>query len=203
MAQQRHPRPDREDLSFSGYQAQGFRLLALIFAREPDAKLLSRLDDPRLAESLALLGVDYRDALWRRPLEDRLAELEAEYTRLFIGPGPHIALQESVQRGEGRYWGEFTCLVAQWYTRCGYQVDPAWKDFPDHLAVELEFASFLFENEAVEAQQAFLREHPLCWMPGVVDQITELAHWGFYRAFAGLLGRLPAQPIEQTPPQPV
>jgi len=195
-------------------RSQVYRLLALLFGREPTAELLRRLEDAGVAQQLAELGVDYRDALWQRALDERVTELAVEYAGLFIGPGRHIALQESVQRGEGRLWGEHTCEVVQDYARSGYAVDPAWKDLPDHLAVELQFLAFLAEREATlwqqgDVQQAravgraeldFLVQHPMQWVPMVTQQVVDLAQWAFYRAFTELLDRLLRGDVEHLQP---
>ncbi len=208
MAQQRHSGQDTESISApisDAIQTQQrshiYELLALIFGREPSVDLLRHLEVPQLQRELQNLGASFQGALWKQPIEKRVSELEVEYTRLFIGPGSHIALQESVAQGEGQYWGDRTCAAVKTYADHGYQVDPKWKDLPDHLSVELQFMGTLIQREAQSgakgqqkeiaklqgAQKAFLEGHLVPWVPQIVSQLQEEARWDFYRGFGALL----------------
>jgi len=186
------------------WRGQTFQFLGSVFSQEPTGQLLEQLDQPDLVKAWTELEVNYRDVLWQQPIQKRLIELEVEYTRLFIGPGSHIALQESVQRGEGQLWGERTCEVVDWYARLGYELDPVWKDLPDHLSAELYFLSCLADREAealeksdpassqrfAQAQKDFCEQHLAVWVPGWADQVKSQARWAYYPAFAQLVGRL-------------
>jgi putative dimethyl sulfoxide reductase chaperone len=180
-------------------RGQIYELLSIIFGREPTRVLLQQVHD--VAPQLNDLGITCQDKLSTRPLDEQLTELEVEYTRLFIGPGPHIALQESVQRGEGQLWGESTCNVVQCYTDTGFVMHESFPDLPDHLAVELQYCGLLAKQETarwqagdptgamriVKTELQFLNEHLLQWGPGVSQRVREEARWAFYRAYADML----------------
>lgn len=185
-------------------RSQIYHLLGRIFGREPTSGLLERLADSTTAQAFAAYGVRYQDELWQRPLNERLTELEVEYARLFLGPGPHLALQESVARGEGQFWGQSTGDVVASYGRSGYNVDASFKDLPDHLSAELVFVACLAEEESrcwgagqraaalqrVQDQLDFLQAHPLAWAPRLVGDVHRQARHSFYKGFGTLLSRV-------------
>jgi TorA maturation chaperone TorD/Pyruvate/2-oxoacid:ferredoxin oxidoreductase delta subunit len=102
--------------------------------------------------------------------------LEAEFTRLFLGPGrPAAHPYESVYR-EGRTLGDTTLDVRRLLAEEG--LAPDGRTLPDHVGIELAFMAHLATREAlaweagdaegardyVERQDAFLRDHLLAWL---------------------------------------
>jgi len=175
--------------------------LANIFAKEPTLSFIEQLQTEELQQILKELDINYKDALWEQSPEQILDELEVEYTRLFIGPGPHIAPYESVQRGEAQLWGNYTVDVNKFYQRNGYRIADEFKELPDHISVELQFLAHLLQAEKkclekgqaeqvreIKAQyQLFLNNHLKQWLPGFTAQIKTQAKYAYYQAFAKIL----------------
>jgi TorA maturation chaperone TorD/Pyruvate/2-oxoacid:ferredoxin oxidoreductase delta subunit len=122
--------------------------------------------------------------------------LEAEYARLFIGPGRPVAHPyESVYR-EGRVMGDYTLAVRQSYADEG--LAPEGHSLPDHVALELEFMAHLARQEAearergdeegalacLRQQEAFLGEHLGRWLPRFCQRVLAGEAHPFYAGLA-------------------
>lgn len=132
----------------------------------------------------------FEDELPHTPTVDELRE---EYTRLFIGPGnPPCPPYKSVYRGGdseedfAHVLGESTKSVVDWYRRYELVLDSTWRDMPDHVAVELEFAGYLRKNDP-KALPEFLNEHPKQWMPAFLPIVEDHARHPFYRILAATI----------------
>jgi TorA maturation chaperone TorD/NAD-dependent dihydropyrimidine dehydrogenase PreA subunit len=103
--------------------------------------------------------------------------LEAEFTRLFLGPGRRVAHPyESVYR-EGRTMGDTTLDVRRWLA--GEGLAPDRRVLPDHVSIELALMSHLAVREArawesgdeheawdlLARQESFLHDHIVTWLP--------------------------------------
>lgn len=178
-----------------------YRLLSRVFAAKPTRELLRGLKDKDMLDALAAFEVVLGPDFIAGEETQQAAELAIEYTRLFHGPGPHIAPYESVFiRGEGddgpRLWGRATLDVAEFYREAGLEL--AEGQTPDHLSLEFEAMAALAEAEAdmwasgkVEAanrllglQERFCREHLLRWVPELSRAIDSNTRSGFYRHMA-------------------
>ncbi len=122
--------------------------------------------------------------------------LEAEYARLFVGPGRPVAHPyESVHR-EGWVMGDCTLAVRQSYAVEG--LAPEGHSLPDHVALELEFMAHLARREAearerddeeealacLRQQEAFLGEHLGRWLPRFCQQVLAGEAHPFYASLA-------------------
>ena len=211
-----------------------FNLLGKAFHAAPNREWLDALvKDDIFAESpfggaqpdtkagLALLQA------WNRANRDgisaaALESLQAEYTRLFIGPGPVVAPPgESVYFSEERLlFQRETFQVRAWYARFKLAVPNLHREPDDHIGLELSFVAHLAElalqaiqaheeegfQEALEAQRRFLAEHLLRWGPGWCSRVEAASTNEFYSGLAlvtrGALSELSEQLAVQIPAQP-
>lgn len=135
--------------------------------------------------------------------DESLGELQADYTRLFIGPGKVLApLWESVHYGEERLtFQEETLAVRRWYQRFGLEAVNLYNEPDDHIGLELAFLAHLAGKalaalEAgnqeefdffLQAQKQFLTEHPLRWAFDWGALVEEHSQTDFYRGAALLV----------------
>lgn len=127
-------------------------------------------------------------------------ELLVEYTRLFLGPFSVIAppYGSVYLDGERRVMGDSTLEVGKIYGDEGLSESPNSWELPDHVAVELEFMSYLVfteikaletsdlraAGEAIEKQERFSTEFLRQWIPPFCERIKENTENGFYTALA-------------------
>lgn len=185
------------------------RLLGRVFSAKPSAELIAGLKEVRMLEALASLGVELDDDFVTGDAEKQATALAVEFTRLFVGPGQHIAAHESVfVRGYAedgsQLWGEATVEVDKFYREAGLEIDAAG-EIPDHIGIELEAMAELAAAEAArrdagvaaeagklwELQQQFANEHLARWLPEFASTVAEQATSSFYRGMAVLVGGLP------------
>jgi DMSO reductase family type II enzyme chaperone len=132
--------------------------------------------------------------------QDGEGDLEVEYNRLFVGPGaPRVYPYESLYRGSmSLVMGPSAGEVLQAYRRNGLAIDTAFKDLPDHIAVELEFMARLCCEEAragsagradvalrlKQEQRSFLDAHLATWLPAMCEKVIRETTSTIYRGFA-------------------
>lgn len=153
--------------------------------------------DAELAEGAVRLG----DAFAAQDLQDLLID----YTRLFLGPVQPLA------RPYGSFWleGETTLMqdstmdVLALYREGGFEIDEAFHDLPDHVAVELEFLYLLtFRQQQAqivgdapasaswsELRQRFLQRHLAAWIGPFAAALRAGAQTAFYRELSELTER--------------
>ncbi len=189
-------------------------LLARVFSAAPTAELLKGVKDPEVLSSLAACGIAFDEEFLSGGVEEQIRELAAEFTRLFIGPGPHIAPFESVfVRSPGEYqprlWGGATVAVAGFYEEAGLRFHGS--QIPDHLGLEFEAMAALARAEAesresgdreeagrlLELERRFCREHLLRWAPDLCLAVERETTSGFYRGMAALARTLVMMPGEE------
>ena len=132
--------------------------------------------------------------------DERFIDLQADYTRLFVGTGKAIVPSwESVYfNKDGMLFQEQTIQVRQWYRRFGLESEKLNREPDDHVGLELSFLAYLAqlglkaldENNAarfeqiLQAQRQFISEHPLMWVPRWCTLVEERAGTDFYRGLA-------------------
>ncbi len=194
-----------------------YGLLALVFRDVPTAEIVAQLRTTPLAEVLSNITQDLAGEL--DAVTKRLGE---QYTRTFVGPGPHVSLYASVHHsGEGQFWGDSTVWVKRFIETTGLSFRNNWDSIPDHIAIELELMQRLADHEAklrvqltsapadedkqnlirrlqqcLRAQELFLREHLCKWVPQFYERVLEICPSAFYREVAGLTNAIVLSDVE-------
>jgi len=161
---------------------------------------LTVLGDTSLKEAIKKCGAEYQrsDAAAKHEV---LLDLERDYTRMFFSSKPRLAyLFESVYR-EGKLLQESTFDIARLYREAGLVLNEDFRLPPDHIAVELEFLSFLFFKEiegikngdekktefARELERRVIGEHLRAFALNVAERLAQHAQTPFYRTIAQVL----------------
>jgi TorA maturation chaperone TorD len=141
--------------------------------------------DPSLIERLSMDG-------------DIYSRLDGEYRWLFLGPQPpYIVPVESAYKRwtndpgcqlpiasqKGYLMGDPAIDMLKRYQAEGMVTPDALSSMPDHIALELEYMSFLLVNRDDEAQREFLVNH-LDWIGELARDIVNSDHGGFYSTCA-------------------
>ncbi len=150
------------------------------------------------------------------------------YSRLFLAP-PVIAPLNAGIYLDGALMGGSTLAMEECYQRHGLVRDAAFRDLPDHLALQLQFVGYLhlLAAETVDAAERtglvaeardFIDQFLLAWLPDLVARLreqasTEAPHLAYFelarltadalkRVRQTLAARLPAteQASEAPPP---
>ena len=132
--------------------------------------------------------------------DERFIDLQADYTRLFVGTGKAIVPSwESVYfNKEGMLFQEQTIQVRQWYRRFGLESEKLNREPDDHVGLELSFLAYLAQlglkaldkgnaarfDQVLQGQRQFISEHPLMWVPRWCALVEERAGTDFYRGLA-------------------
>lgn len=129
-------------------------------------------------------------------------ELLVDYTHLFLGPVGLLAVpyESAWLAKEGVSTADTTQALLDLFADGGFEVDPEFRDLPDHLAVELEFlyallfrkAAALRDNDLSATHELnALRERLIAghvdrWLPDFQTAVLEGAQCRFYRELADL-----------------
>jgi TorA maturation chaperone TorD len=130
-------------------------------------------------------------------------ELRVEYAKLFVGPFDLLAPPYGsvyIDFG-GRVMGDSTMKVIEAYQKEGLSKNDDFKDLPDHIAVEMEFMSYLIfkEREALtnsdpdtareyaNKQEDFSNNFIRPWVHQFCGRIQEGTENEFYRSLADCL----------------
>jgi len=132
-----------------------------------------------------------------------LEELESFYITAFdpgTPGGPPCPLYEGLYRKDEGREGVMMELL-RFYDYFDVKLQEKERDFPDHLATELEFMSHLSRKEAMAvtdgrdpqpfriAQMDFLDRHLGKWVPLLNDRLNERVKEPFYQGISSLLSR--------------
>ena len=181
-----------------------FRLLAACLY-EPDKDMFL---EEKVCENLAGLLVDPAPGAVQaaRDMDKALREsdqkqLSRDHAVLFVGPFELLAAPYgSVYLEKGRrVMGDSTTEVARFFRQEGLEVDVS--EPPDHIAIELEFLSFLAQKEARAAAEGLADEADRCrqvqarflegylrpWLPKFCEAIRAGTENRFYLALAECL----------------
>ena len=113
--------------------------------------------------------------------KDILEDLQVEYTRLFINGVPHVAAPPygSVYL-EKTLRGKYSDEILAYYRSLGYNLTEN-ADLPDSLIHQLEFLSFLAEDQNRDGEEEFLARFLLPWFSIFASKVKEEAQHPFYK----------------------
>ncbi|KAF0217274.1 MAG: cytoplasmic chaperone TorD family [Geobacteraceae bacterium] len=130
-------------------------------------------------------------------------ELTLVYARLFVGPFSLGAppYGSFYLEPEKKVMGETTVAVQEFYRQAGLALDEDFTELHDHMAVELEFISYLLRSavseaaergeaastEWVDRRREFLRRFLVGWYGDFCAAIREATDNPFYLAYADCL----------------
>lgn len=180
-----------------------YRVLASLFLEPSDERLAEAVTAvPELRSRLEPLGELTFFPMWEDLLQtlegltdEHVDDIREEHAGLFVAGvrGRSCPPYESAYAPGGALEaGAVASEIAATYLAVG--LAPRTGEEPDHLAVELEFLSFLCGEEAASApdsdawrrlQRTFLDEHLLRWLPAFARDVRDTAPEGFYRRVAG------------------
>jgi TorA maturation chaperone TorD len=118
-----------------------------------------------------------------------LKDLKEEYERLFSDTGTErISLVESFYKpwtqdphctlpfatDKGFLMGDSAIHLSALFQHCGLEVAEPFKRMPDHIIIELEFLSYLYQEGGDEEIKRFIKDH-LNWIP-LLKESFEKAH---------------------------
>lgn len=177
------------------YPVEGRLSAALEGAREID-RLSNYLPAPRPYSGWALLLGALESVV-----ETDILGIQNEYVRLFVAGSGGIPCSpyESVYAERQEYAaGRSMAELEREYAAAGLVLSSGLSEMPDHVAVEMEFMSFLCRQaaeawekeddaEAVKLlawQASFLKRHLARWLPDWVRKVAESDCEGTYSVFA-------------------
>ncbi len=136
-----------------------FRLLSVCFYEPQKDIFIEEKLFQNLTEGLS--NICPEAAVFSSAMEESLnkysdEELNIEYAKLFVGPFELLAPPYgSVYLDQGeRVMGDSTMAVIDIYQREGLAKSDDFKDLPDHIAVEMEFMSYLLYKERAALESA-------------------------------------------------
>lgn len=192
------------NMKFNHDLETAYRLLAACFYQPApewaEEELFANLE-------AALLGVapeaDKAPAMARSFASEGVGALTVDYAALFVGPARLLAPPYgSVHlEPEKRVMGETTMAVQAFYLASGLVLDEEFTELPDHIAVELEFMSYLVQRaigaaaagddaEAaawVGRRREFLETFLSTWSAPFCQEIRKGSKSAFYSALADCL----------------
>ncbi|SEV84988.1 TorD/DmsD family molecular chaperone [Natrinema salifodinae] len=128
-----------------------------------------------------------------RDVADVQADLEREFTRLFVGPRPPILPHETYYRDDTDFRGEGLAEVEASYGAAGWSPPEDYPEENDYVAVELAFLRNLIRRqragyeETFGYQRVFHEEHLSEWIDDLAADVHERTDERFYAAVAALL----------------
>ena len=148
--------------------------------------------DPELAAHAQRLGQAFAAS--------NLQDLLVDYTRLFLGAPQALAKPYSSVwlTGQPELMQDSAMELLKLYEQGGFEIDPEFRDLPDHVAVELEFLYLLTyqqnqarahgNDQALQAVEllrtAFLIGHLGRWLGPFILAVHDHAQCEFYRELA-------------------
>jgi TorA maturation chaperone TorD len=130
-----------------------------------------------------------------------LKDLREEYDRLFSDTGterislvesfykpwsqdPHCSLPFAKEKGF--LMGDSAIHLSTLFQHCGLEVAGPFKGMPDHILIELEFLSYLYQEAGDEEIKRFIKGH-LDWIPFLKESFEKAHPHPFYISLIEIL----------------
>lgn len=133
--------------------------------------------------------------------DELLLDLQKEYTKMcFVSKPRLVPLFESVYK-EGKLFQDSTFQIARLYDEAGIKLGEEFKLPPDHIALELEFMSYLIfqeieaikngnelnEEMALRLQNETMHNHLIQFGIDFADRLVQHAETPFYQGVGHIL----------------
>lgn len=133
--------------------------------------------------------------------DELLLDLQKEYTKMcFVSKPRLVPLFESVYK-EGKLFQDSTFQIARLYDEAGIKLGTEFKLPPDHIALELEFMSYLIYQEieavktgnadneemALRLQNETMNKHLINFGLSFADRLARHAKTPFYQGIGDIL----------------
>jgi len=103
--------------------AHAYELFSLVFAKESTRDILEAFQSKEVKDAFGSLCIDPVSDIGHLSLAKQEEALAVEFAGLFITPKRPVFLRESLERGEGRLWGNYTVQVNKIYAKFGFALD--------------------------------------------------------------------------------
>jgi TorA maturation chaperone TorD len=139
--------------------------------------------------------------LTQSPTQILLRDLKEEHHRLFSDTGnERISLVESYYKSwtqdphcplpfakeKGFLMGDSAIHLLTLFQHCGLEVAEPFKGMPDHILIELEFLSYLYQEAGEEEIKRFIKDH-LDWIPFLKESFEKADAHPFYISLIEIL----------------
>jgi len=176
-----------------------YKLLADCY-QLPDDETVEKINSlTDVLKTICPIGASYTASL-ANGLQKNLDHIKVDHARLFLGPFtmPAAPYGSVYLEGKRQLMGDSTRDALGRYRRAGLKMASDFSDPPDHIAVELEFMSFLIFKaiesieisdtvkmvDIFERQKSFLKDHLGAWVYEFADAVEKNAATEFYRNLA-------------------
>ena len=156
-------RPDKELLeiiSSSDFQKQWQKIEEVYGMQFPDSWKTEALPD-----------LEEWGRMWNMtmgPVKPLAEPIESLYKVWTTDPSCEVPIANQ----KGYLKGDWALHLEKLFAKIGFVIPSQFAHCPDHLILEMEFASFLVEETSIEAQIKFAKHH-LDWLDDLVDTAVE------------------------------
>lgn len=220
-----------EQAAFAAQRSEIYSFLATVFNALPDIQLAENLQNMKEGDLLSLFVVEgeqelppgmieglqllekYALSSRTKTLEDIKNEIAADRVCLMKGVKYTFGIKPPLESLYTESEDAFKTLtdVKDCYREAGLGITKDAKERPDYIGIELDFMTWLAEQEAIawqipdenlalsfqEKQQYFLTDHLVLWIPNYCKSMFEGAQTDFYRGIARLLAAFIYQEAEK------
>jgi TorA maturation chaperone TorD len=115
------------------------------------------------------------DRLFRNPGGETISLVESFYKPWSLDPGCPLAFASE----KGLLMGDSALHLLEVYRQSGLEMAEEFKSCPDHLVIELEFLSYLYQQATQADIQSFINDH-LDWTSLLRDELRRFQPDSFY-----------------------